>query len=203
MFFLINFAWLFSLGRSDICRQRRCFDRTRYRWESLSASSPQWFLRNHLMNLLLNDWLWSNYKKENISNAALIRMCVSIILNSARMTSAERLVNRMEQNGAANPLPMPHRASVLSLVFQVSCSLSHSALVAVEIYEQVQIKDLRSFNGKSFAHRRGQKVGNTHALHSHAQSSVSWLFPQPLRHPANPGFKPWAQWGLDRLHSVN
>lgn len=180
MFFLINFAWLFSLGRSDICRQRRCFDRTRYRWESWSASSPQWFLRNHLMNLLLNDWLWSNYKKENISNAALIRMCVSIILNSAQMTNTERLVNRMEQNGAANPLPMPHRPSVLSLVFQVSCSLNHSALVAVEIYKQVQINNISSFNGKSFAHRRGRKVGYTHAQHSHTQSSISWLSPQSL-----------------------
>lgn len=96
MSLLINFAWLFSLGRSDTCRQRRCFDRTRYRWESLSASSPQWFLRNHLMNLLLNDWLWNNYKKENIWNAALIRMYISIILNSAQMTNTEHLVNRME-----------------------------------------------------------------------------------------------------------
>lgn len=80
-------------------------------------------------------------------------MCVSIILNSAQMTNTERLVNRMEQNGAANPLPMPHRPSVLSLVFQVSCSLNHSALVAVEIYKQVQINNISSFNGKSFTHR--------------------------------------------------
>lgn len=92
MFLLINFAWLFSPGRSDTCWQRRCFDRTRYWWESLSASSLQWFLRNHSMNLLLNDWLWSNYKKGDISNAALIRMCISIILNSAQMTNTKRLV---------------------------------------------------------------------------------------------------------------
>lgn len=107
-------------------------------------------------------------------------MCVSIILNSAQMTNTERLVNRMEQNGAANPLPMPHRPSVLSLVFQVSCSLNHSALVAVEIYKQVQINNISSFNGKSFAHRRGRKVGYTHAQHSHTQSSISWLSPQSL-----------------------